>query len=460
MGAVGKDLTEGSVFKQLIMFSVPFFLSQVLQALYSIADMFIVGKFMGDYGISAINNSSSVIMLITMLISGFSLSGTVLVAQYIGAKQKEEASKAIGTLFTIFIYVSIIFTFVGILLRGTILSILNTPKEAVLEAKNYITICFSGTIFICGYNAVSAILRGTGDSKRPLYFVAVATVINVVLDLIFVGVFNWGAGGAAFATVLAQAFSFILAVNTLHKSGFIFDFKLKSFKIDVSKLKLIVKIGIPSAVQSTIVNFSILFVISSVNAYGLAASTAAGIGAKIDSFATLPTIAVGQSVSSMVGQNLGAEKIDRAKKTYFSGLILSGIFGIIIFTFVNLEGNMLFKAFGCSDETLEIGRLYIKYCSFAYLANSVAFVSNGLATGSGNAIFAMCSAITSVILARIPLIFLFEKILGFGLKGIFMAFGMGQYFGMIVGILFFLSGKWKRIIIKESPKGKKEGVLQ
>lgn len=447
-----KDLTKGNVFKQLIEFSVPFFAAQLLQAFYSIADMFIAGKYMGDYGISAINAASNVIMFITMIISGFAVSGTVLVAQYTGAGEHEEAKRTAGTLFSMFFAFAVVFSAIGLIFKVNILNAINTPVEAFDEAKNYMTICFLGIFFICGYNAVSAVLRGIGDSKRPLYFVAVSTVTNIVLDVFFMGAFKMGAVGAALATVIAQALSFALAIKTLYNEKNIFDFSLSGLKIDFEKLGLIFKIGIPSAVQSAIVNISTLFVVSSINSYGLASSTAAGIGGKIDYFAILPTIAIGQSVSSMVGQNLGAEKIDRARESFWWGTAISFVFSLCVFLFVNFKGDFLYSIFDCSEETLEIGRMYIKFCTVAYIANSITFIINNLATGSGNSIFALLTAFTSVVLARIPLIYLFETILGYGLNGIFIATGLGQFAGMIVGIGFYLSGKWRRIIIKEAAK--------
>ena len=448
MGKYETDLTEGNVTKQLLGFATPFFVAQILQACYSMADMLIAGRFMGDYGIAAINNSSVCIMLITMLVNGFALSGTVLVAQYVGAKQPENAKKAIGTLFTVFIYCAIGVTILGLVFTNSIVILLKTPVEAVNEARNYLRICFGGTIFICGYNAVSAVLRGLGDSKRPLYFVAVATMVNVVLDLIFVGVLNWGAGGAAFATILSQALSFILAVRTLYKNNFVFDFKWKSFVIHKDKLKMILKIGLPSAIQSTVVNFSMLFVVTTINGYGLAASTAAGIGAKIDSFAILPTIAVSQSVASMAGQNLGAGCISRAKETVFAGIRISLCFGITIYVLINLWGIRIIDLFSCSPETVAVALMYIKYVSVFYIANSVMFVINGLATGSGNAIFALGNAVLNVIIIRIPLIFIFQNVMGMGLKGVFMAMGLAQYAGVITAGLFYISGKWKKSLVK------------
>lgn len=442
------DLTEGNVTKQLLGFATPFFVAQILQACYSMADMLIAGHFMGDYGISAINNSSVCIMLITMLVNGFALSGTVLVAQYVGAKQPENAKKSIGTLFTVFIYCAIGVTILGLLFTNRIVILLRTPKEALNEARNYLRICFGGTLFICGYNAVSAVLRGLGDSKRPLYFVAVATVVNIILDLIFVGVLEWGAGGAAFATILAQGLSFALAVRTLYNNNFVFDFKRKSFVIYRDKLKMILKIGLPSAIQSTVVNFSMLFVLTTINGYGLAASTAAGIGSKIDSFAILPTIAVSQSVASMAGQNLGAGCIYRARETVFAGIRISLSFGVVIYLLINIFGINIIGLFSCSPQTVEVALMYIKFVSIFYIANSIMFVINGLATGSGNSIFALGNAVLSVIIVRIPLIYIFQNVMGFGLKGVFMAMGLAQYAGLITAGLFYVSGKWKKSLVK------------
>lgn len=441
------DLTEGRVDKLLLKFALPFLFAQILQALYSMTDMFIVGRYMGDYGIAAVNTSSIMTMFITSLVSGFALSATVLVAQYIGAKEEDNARTTIGTIFTIFIYASLVITVIGLIFTNKLLDILNTPIEAYDEAKNYLRICFGGTVFICGYNAVSAVLRGLGDSKRPLYFVMIATAVNVVLDIIFVGPLKMGAGGAALATIIAQGLSFILAVRTLYKQNFIFDFRIKSFKIDTTKIRLIFKIGLPSALQSTIVNFSYLFVISNINVYGLAASTAAGIGSKIDSFAILPTIAISQAVASMAGQNLGAGKFDRAKQTMFSGIKISMIFGISIFLIVRIFSSQIIGIFGCAPEAVDIGIMYVELVSYCYLFNSITFIVNGLANGSGNSIFAMINALFNLIIARIPLMLLFTNVFDMGLKGIFLAMGMSQGVGVITSFIFYMSGRWKRTII-------------
>ena len=445
-----RDLTQGNVSRQLLKFTIPFLLAQILQAFYSMVDMFIVGRYMGDYGITAVNNSATVSLFITNLISGFAMSGTVLVAQYIGAKEEENAKKTIGTIFVIFIIASLIITVGGIIITPDLLTMLKIPHQSYEEACRYLWICFGGTIFICGYNAVSAILRGLGDSKRPLIFVAVAAGLNVVLDIIFVGPLNMGAGGAALATVIAQGLSFILSVITLYRQNFIFDFKLKSFRIDKTKIPLIFKIGLPSAVQSTLVNFSLLFVMSEINVYDLAASTAAGICGKIDSFAVLPTVAISQAVASMAGQNLGADLPDRAKQTLFAGIRLSLIFTTVIFILVRLQGENIIRLFGCEGETVAIGLEYIKYVTISYFGNAVVFIVSGFATGAGKSVFAMLNACTNMIIARISFVFLFSRVLNLGLTGIFIACGLSQFAGLIPSTIFYLSGAWRKSAIHKN----------
>ena len=453
-----RDLTEGSVGRLLIKFAVPFLISMILQAFYSVVDMLVVGYYMGDYGISAVNNSSIMTMFITGLVSGFALSGTVLVAQYIGAKDEKQASSTIGTLFTIFIIVGAVITVIGLLGSNALLTALNTPIEAVDEARGYLKICFAGTIFICGYNAVSSVLKGLGDSKRPLYFVIISTVVNIFLDILFVGPFSMGAAGAALATIIAQGLSFILAVATLKKTGFIFDFKFRSFGIEPDKAKKIFKIGLPSAVQATVVNFSILFVTSEINRFGLVASTATGICGKIDSFAILPTIAISQAVASMAGQNLGAGKYDRARQTTMAGIGISYAFSTLIFILVRLYAQEIVTLFGCTDEALSIAKMYISIVSYAYLFNAYTFIINGLATGSGNSLFAMFNAVINMILARIPLIYLFVHVFDWGLEGIFIAMGFSQISGVIASFIFYGSKKWRKSLVSGMPPEGQENV--
>ena len=451
------DLTTGSVGKKLFVFSMPFLISMVLQAFYSVVDMLVAGRYMGEIGTSAVNNSSIMTNFITGVAAGFALSGTVLVAQYIGAKRPEEAKSTIGTLFSIFIIGAVVITVFGIIFSGNILSFLNTPAEAVREAQRYLIICFAGTIFICGYNAVSSVLKGLGDSRRPLYFVIFATILNVGLDILFVGPMQMGAAGAALATIIAQASSFFLAVHTLKRSDFIFDFKKESFVIDRDKLIKIIKIGIPSAIQSTAVNLSIIFVTSNVNQYGLVASAAVGVCGKVDSFAILPNVAMNQAVASMAGQNLGAQKYDRVSRTTNIGILINLAFSFAIFLIVRTFCTEIVGLFNCKEDGMAIAQVYMSIVTYSYLFNAYTFVMNGLATGSGNSMFALLNTFINMILARLPLMYYFETHRGMGLVGIFWAMGFSQVFGCLAGFLFYVSKKWRKSLVNpESGKNSAE----
>ncbi len=446
----GRDLTEGHVFKQLASFALPFLLSNLLQAMYSVVDLFIVGKYIGPTGISAVNISGQVMMIISSLIIGFSVGGNVIVAQFTGAHNSDGTKKAVGTLFTIFLIIAAVMTVFGLTMSDRILSIVNTPEEAFGQASGYLKICSSGIIFIFGYNAVSAVLRGLGDSKRPLYFVLIAAVINAILDYIFVAIFEWGVNGAAIATVIAQTVSFLLCVITLKRSDFIFDFKWKSFKIDKGMASRIIKLGTPSSVQMTLMSASFLFLSSIVNEFGVPASAAFGIGSKVDNFAIMPALAISSAVSSMVGQNIGAGKPERARHTLLLSIIMSLGISIIVFIVIRIFSADIIKLFikDLSDptapETIAIGTKYLSIVAYSYLIFAFMFQFNGLATGSGHTLFTLLNVVLTVIVARIPISYLLAKVFDYGVNGVFIAMTIAPLVGTVSGIIFYLSGKWKR----------------
>jgi putative efflux protein, MATE family len=439
-----RNLTEGNVTKQLFSFSLPFLLSNFLQAMYNVTDTLVVGWFSGTNSISGVSNGGQITLLIINFAVGFTVGGAVLIGQYFGANKREELSKTIGTLLSLLAILAIILTLGVIIFSGPILRLIRIPEEAFLEAQRYLVICSAGTIFIFGYNAVAAILRGMGDSKNPLFFVLISGIINIFLDILFVGPFQWGAMGAAAATVIAQAVSLILSIIYLNKKGFIFEFKLQNFKIDISKLKLLCKIGLPSSVQSLVVGFSFLLMMILVNDFGVEASAAMGIVGKFSGFAILPGLAMSSSISSMVAQNLGAGKIDRAIKTMHSGFFLAAPIGAIFSLLAFFVPDLLIRIFTTDSAVIDKGVEYIRFYGADYVLACISFCILGLLIGAGQTTFTMCNSIFSSLILRIPLAYFFGITLGIGLAGIGLAAPAATIGHMIVSFIYYKTGRWKR----------------
>ncbi|MBO7275079.1 MAG: MATE family efflux transporter, partial [Clostridia bacterium] len=279
MSTIETNLSKGSVPKQLMKFALPFIISNLVQSLYSVADMVIVGQFAGKISMSGVNIGSQVTMLVTNLVIGLAAGATVLIGQYLGADDRKSLKDTIGTLLTLLLVSSVAVTAVMVFLRVPILNLIQTPAPSFNEAKSYLTVTALGTVFIFMYNALSAILRGMGDSKRPLYFVCVAAVVNVVLDLLLVGVFEMAAFGAGLATIISQAVSVVLCIVYLRKRKFIFDFNLRSFGFDKVKTKLLIKIGLPMSAQNVCTSISFLFLTTIVNMLDPTATASAAVGA-------------------------------------------------------------------------------------------------------------------------------------------------------------------------------------
>ncbi len=445
-----QDLTQGSVGKQLIKFSIPFLLSNLLQAFYSVADMIIVGRLCGTHGITGVNIGSQINILVTGAAFGLAVGGTVLIAQYGGAKKFDEQRKTIGTLFTAYMILSIVCTAVMLLLGDTLLKLLNTPVVAYTEAYNYYMICMSGLVFMFAYNVISAILRGMGDSKRPLYFVLIATIVNIIFDIILVGPFQMGAAGAAIATVGAQALSVVLSLIYLAKNHFFVGYKKSDFKVDGAKMKMLLKLGLPSSVQQVVVSFSFLTLTALVNSLPNAdiASACQGIGGKVNSFAVLPALAMSNAVSSMAGQNIGAGDPQRAKKTMMTGMGIAFAISIVVFAVVQLFPQPIISLFDTNEEVIAVGSEYMRFIALDYLFVPFVFCMNGLAIGAGYTNFALFNACFSSILVRVPFAYLIVNLTDLGFNGIGLATGLASLASIVVGAIYVASGKWKKPKIK------------
>jgi len=369
----------------------------------------------------------------------------VLIGQYLGADDRKSLKDTIGTLLTLLLVSSVAVTAVMVCLRVPILNLIQTPAPSFGEAKSYLTVTALGTVFIFMYNALSAILRGMGDSKRPLYFVCIAAVVNVVLDLILVGLFDMAAFGAGLATIASQAVSVVLCIVYLRKRKFIFDFNLRSFGFNKDKTKLLVRIGLPMSAQNVCTSISFLFLTTIVNMLDPTATASAAVGAvgKLNGFGVLPAFAMSNAISAMSAQNFGAGEQERAVKTMKIGTAISFGISFAVFMLVRFFPAPLLRLFANDAELIDAGVLYIRSFSFDYLFVPLMSGLNGLFIGSGHTTFSLINGMTSAILVRIPTCYLFGIVLDMGLPGVGLGAPCASFVAFAIGLIYYLSGKWK-----------------
>jgi len=441
-----QDLTVGHVPTQLIKFAIPLFFANLLQSLYNIVDMLVVGRIVGSTGVAAIGNASTLVFIINAVCTGVTLGGTVLIAQYKGANDRKSQKETVGTIYSVTAIVALLITGIGLFVYRPLLDLMNVPTEALQDAYDYMLIIFLGTFFVFGYNATCSILRGFGDSTRPLIFVGIATVINVILDYLFVGPMRMGTVGAAYATVIAQGVSFIIAVVYLKKQAFIFDFKLKSFVIKKDKLISVLKISLPTTVQMTVVNVSYVVLAAMLNGFGVTIAAAAGIGLKINTFAGMPCWAVGQSVTTMVGQNMGAGITDRAEKTGKNGLRLNLLVTLIAVIAVQIFAKPLIMLFDPSNpEVIEAGVQYLRICCFwNSLIYATMYSFDSFAVGVGSASLAMVDALLDAAFIRLPLCWFLSTSVLYGYEGIYWGQALSPIIPALIGAVYFYSKQWKK----------------
>lgn len=439
------DFTKGNIFKQLIVSSIPFMLSNSFQILYSVIDMIVVGRTIGGYGLSAISLASQVSVFMTMLCLGLTTGGQVLIAQMIGSKRISRINAIIGTLTSIVTVLSFALTVVGILFRGVILRLLDTPIECYQMADCYLFITCIGTVFSFGYNLFSAVLRGIGDFKHPVYFIIAASVTNLLLDCLFVLVLHWGVAGAAIATVIGQAVAFFWSLIFLYKNRaiFHFDFKMNSFRINPQEFQSIIKLGIPFSLQNCAINISMLFVYQLINGVGVYESAVFGIGIKIDDIISKLTQGINYAVSSMVAQNIGAGENQRVRKTVYTAWVVGGII-YLFFAAIYLNcGTFLFALFTNDTEVIKLCNVFIHAIVFSYPAMAIMRGTNGFAQGIGAAKLSMLCSFLDGFVLRIALSLLLGEVLKLGLFGYFLGFGLAAYGSIIPIVVYFFSGKWE-----------------
>lgn len=440
----GRDLTQGSIVKNLLIFAVPYLIANFIQAMYGAVDMAIVGWFADSAGISAVSTGSQVMQIVTCLVSGLTMGSTILIAQYFGAKQQEDTTQTIRTTLSLFAVAAAVLTLLMLVFTKPMLYLLQTPPEAFEDAVGYVTVASCGILFIFGYNAISAILRGLGDSQSPMIFVGIACVTNILLDLLCVGMFGMGPAGAALATILSQGLSMALAILYLSRKNFLFTFHWKNFKIDRGKANNLFRIGLPISLQDTMVNLSFLVIAAIVNSMGVVTSAAVGIAGKFESFAMLPASAFSAAIASMTAQNMGARQPERAKKTMNIGIALSLGCALLFFAWVQLFPSSVMLIFQADSQVVAAGTEYLRAFSFDFLMVSFVFCMNGFFNGCGHTAYTMANGLVATILIRVPMAFLMSRCLPESLFGIGLAAPAASLLSIIWGLFYIRSGRWRK----------------
>ena len=437
-----KNLTEGNSGKLILQFAVPMLIGNVFQQMYNIIDSIVVGRYVGKEALAAVGASFPLIFMLVSFVIGISMGSTIMIAQYFGAKDMRNVKRTMDTMYVFLFFASIALTVLGILLSTPIFRLINLPDDVMPQAVTYFNIYLTGMVFFFGFNGISAVLRGLGDSKTPLYFLIISTIMNGILAVLFVGVFKWGVAGSAWATVIAQAGAFITGIIYLNRTHEIVQLKSWRLEFDRKLFKTSLKIGLPQGLQQTFVSIGMLAVIRFVNGFGTNAIAAYSVAGRIDSLAGMPAMNFAVALSTFVGQNLGANKPERVKQGLKATLNMSAALALATSIVVILLRKPLMLIFTSDQAVVELGAQYLIIVASAYLLFSTMFVVGGVMRGAGDTLIPMFISLLSLWLVRIPFTwFLSHKM---GVTGIWWAIPISWAIGVTLSYLYYLKGNWRK----------------
>ena len=401
------NLTEGGIAKTLCLFAVPFLIANVLQSLYGAVDLFVIGRYCAATSVAAVSTGTQVTQIVTSLITGLTLGSTVLIGQYKGSRDLKKVERTIGTTLTVFAITAILLSILMLVFERPLLTVLDTPEESFDKTMQYVAVCSLGNLFICGYNAISAILRGYGDSKSPMYFVALSCVTNIILDVVFVKYFYMDVVGTALATVLSQGLSMVVAIIYLKKRAFIFDFLPKSFIPDMAIAKRLAVVGIPISFQELMVRISFLYLMAVMNRCGVSAASVVGISSKYDVFAMLSATSMASALAAITAQNMGAGKLDRARKSLWYGLGFALCVSFVFWIWAQISPQTMIGLFTDDVDVIAAGIPFFRSCSYDYIAVAIVFCLNGYLNGRQKTVWTMASCSFGALCLRIPMVYYF-----------------------------------------------------
>ena len=440
-----KDYTTGPVGRQLLAFAWPFMLSNLLQTAYNLVDMAVVGRYVGPAGLSAVGVGADVIHLFTFVCMGFCNAGQVLISQYVGLKDRESLAKMVGVMFTFILGLSLVISAFGLLFARQLTALLNVPPEAAEYCRQYTVCCAAGLVLLVGYVMVAAILRGMGQSRMPMVFIVIASVLNVILDILFVSG-GMGPFGAALATVIAQGVSFLLCVGYLwrRRGDLGFEFHLRYLRPDRANLIKLLKLGVPMSIQSCAINLSMLFVSSRLNVYGVTVSAVTGVGNKLSTVASIICQALSQSGATMVGQNFAARKFDRVTKTLITAVAVGLGYSAALSAAMLLAPETVFSLFDDDPAVLAMSHSYALVAALNFFGYALRGPSTALCNGMGFPVMNFVLGILDGVVARIGLCMLLAETFRMGVMGYWLGGALAGFTFFLVMFPYFLSGKWKK----------------
>lgn len=402
----GKDLTQGSILGNIMTFSLPYMLAYFLQILYGLADLYVIGQYCDVDSITAVSNGAQVMYMVTVVLIGLAMGTTVLTARAVGAKDNPRARTIVGNTITMFAVIAAVLMMALLSLRGWIVGVMDTPAEAVEGMVHYLTVCFIGIPFIIAYNIIASIFRGLGDSKSPMYFVAVACVVNIALDYLFIGFFGLGAMGAALGTTLSQMTSVLFAITSIRRHRGVMDIARSDLRPQKDVIKHILKIGIPIAMQDGFIQISFLAITVIANQRGLIDAAAVGIVEKFIGLVFIVPSAMLSTVSAISAQNIGAGNMERAKRTMRTAMMITTGYGVMVSVLLQFFPQIAVGIFTDNAQVLAQGSDYLRGYVWDCIFAGMHFCFSGFFTACGFSIISFVHNSISIVCARIPLAWL------------------------------------------------------
>lgn len=446
-----RDLTQGSVVKKLLGFSIPLVISFFVMQLYNVADSIIVGQFVGPDALAAVAAGFPIMMFFNALYMGISTGATVVISQLFGAKDAGGLGKASRTTFTLTLTIATVITVLGITLTRPFLNLLGTPANIINDSVVYLTIIFAGTLGNLVYSIGSGVLRGLGDSKWPLYFLLFSSILNILLDLVFVIVFNWGVPGVALATLVAQLASGAFVLARINRGSYGIRFSFRDLGVNGDIARAIIRLGLPSGIQSMAMSAGSMIIQSFANRFGSTFIAANSTVMRADGFAFLPMMAIGSAITTFVGQNIGAGNIDRAKKGIKVAATIIIIIGITMGAVMWFYGSYIIRAFTADADVIAIGERGVRTLAWFYCFIGLESCFAGAMRGAGAAVAPMVTTLSANLL-RIPVAYILA-VRPHNYMGLFYAMVASMVLGSILIFLYYLKGNWRNKSIVSRVEG-------